>query len=84
MIITFAVQVLYQSIGERYEIKETQRVAIVFPHIRPAGIIILCRLPMRVLLENTTFLLYKVIKLQVLLELRVLFEGGAYMRKYGK
>ena len=36
---------------------------------------------MRVLLENTTFLLHK--ELRVLLELRVLFEGGPYMRKYG-
>ena len=30
----------------------------VFPHIRPAGIIILHSLQMRVLLENTTFLLH--------------------------
>ena len=33
----------------------------VFPHIRPVGIIILCSLQMRVLLENTTFPLHKVI-----------------------
>ena len=35
----------------------------VFPHIRPAGIIILCSLQIRVLLENTTFLLHKVIRI---------------------
>ena len=38
----------------------------VFPHIRPAGIIISHSLQMRVLLE-----------------LRGLFEGGSYKRKYG-
>ena len=39
---------------------------------------------MRVLLENTTFLLkIKLLELRVLLELRALFEGGPYMRKYG-
>ena len=48
----------------------------VFPHIRPAGII-LCSLQMRVLLENTTFLLHKVIRIAGI------FEGGPYMRKYG-
>ena len=36
---------------------------------------------MRVLLENTTFPL---LELRVLLELRGLFEGGLYMRKYGR
>jgi hypothetical protein len=35
----------------------------VFPHVRPAGIIILCSLQMRVLLENTRFLLPKVIRI---------------------
>ena len=34
----------------------------VFPHIIPAGII-LCSLQMRVLLENTTFLLNKFIRI---------------------
>ena len=48
----------------------------VFPHIIPAGII-LCSLQMRVLLENTTFLLHKVIRIAGI------FEGGPYMRKYG-
>ena len=35
----------------------------VFPHIVPARIIILCSLQMQVLLENTTFLLHKVIRI---------------------
>ena len=35
----------------------------VFPHIRPAGIIILFSLQIQVLLENTTFLLHKVIRI---------------------
>ena len=47
----------------------------VFPHLRPAGNIISHSLQMRVLLENPTFIL--------LSELRELFEGGSYMRKYG-
>ena len=59
------------------------KLTTVFPHIRPAGIIILHSLQMRVLLENTTFLLHKIFRIAVLLELRVLFEGGTYMRKYG-
>ena len=36
----------------------------VFPHIRFADIIILCSLQMRILLENTTFLLHKVIRIE--------------------
>ena len=55
----------------------------VFPHIRPAGIIILNSLQMRVLLENTTFLLHKIVRIADIIRLRVLFEGGPYMRKYG-
>ena len=35
-------------------------VITVFPHIRPTGIIILCSLQIRVLLENSIFLLHKV------------------------
>jgi hypothetical protein len=34
----------------------------VFPHIRPAGIIISHSLQMQVLLENTTFSLHKIIR----------------------
>ena len=41
-------------------------------------------LQMRVLLESTTFSLYiKFLELRRLLELRGLFKGGSYMRKYG-
>ena len=35
----------------------------VFPHIVPARIIILCSLQMQVLLENSIFLLHKVIRI---------------------
>ena len=35
----------------------------VFPHVRPAGIIILHSLQMRVLFEITTFLLHKIIRI---------------------
>ena len=35
----------------------------VFPHIRPAGIIILHSLQMQVLLVNTTFLPHKIIRI---------------------
>ena len=47
----------YQN-GEKYFL----RTHTVFPHIRPAGIIILHSLRMRVLLENTTFSLHKIIR----------------------
>ena len=39
---------------------------------------------MRVLLENTTFSLHKLLEMGGLLELWGLFKGGPYMRKYGK
>ena len=51
--------------------------------IRPAGINFLLGLQMRVLLEITKFHHIKVCLLRALLELRALFEGGPYMRKYG-
>ena len=38
-------------------------ITTVFPHIRPAGIIILHSLQMRVLLENTTFPLHKIVRI---------------------
>ena len=53
-------------------------VITVFSHIRFMGIIILCSLQMRVLLENTTFLLHKVIKIEGIIRV-----AGPYMRKYG-
>ena len=46
----------------------------VFPHIRPAGIIILHSLQMRVLLENTTFLLHKIVRIASIIQGRVLYE----------
>ena len=49
----------------------------VFPHIRHAGITISHSLQMRVLLENTTFSIHKIIRKGGL------FERGSYMRKYG-
>ena len=58
------------------------QVTTLFPHIRPVGIIISNSLQMRVLLENTIFSLHKIIRNGGLLELRVLFVGGPYMRKY--
>ena len=50
----------------------------VFPHIRPAGINIWHSLQMRVLLENTTFSLHKIIRIAEII------WGRAYMRKYGR
>ena len=39
---------------------------------------------MRVLLENTTFLLHKVIRIAGIIRVAgILIEGGSYMRKYG-
>ena len=55
-------------------------VTIVFPHIRPAGIIFVCGLQLWVLL-NFTYI--KVCLVRALLEMWVLFKEGSYMRKYG-
>jgi hypothetical protein len=58
----------------------------VFPHIRPAGIIISCSLQMQVLLENTTLLLHKVIRNTGIIRVadiireRVLYEEIWYTR----
>ena len=49
----------------------------VFPHIRPAGIIILCSLQMRGLLENTTFLLHKVIRIAGIIRVAGIIRGRA-------
>ena len=46
----------------------------VFPHIRPAGIIISHSLQMRGLLENTTFSLNKMIRNAGIIQGRVLYE----------
>ena len=46
----------------------------VLPHIRPAGIIISQSLQMRVLLENTTFLLHKIVRIAGIIRGRALYE----------
>ena len=47
----------------------------VFPHIRPAGIIILHSLQMHVLLENTTFLLHKIIRIAGIIRVAGIIRG---------
>ena len=47
----------------------------VFPHIRPAGIIILHSLQMRVLLENTTFLLHIIIRIAGIVRVAGIIHG---------
>ena len=49
----------------------------IFPHIRPAGIIFLCSLQMRVLLENTKFLLHKVIRIAGIIRVADIIQGRA-------
>ena len=49
----------------------------VFPHIRPAAIIILISLQMRVLLENTTFLLHKIVKIAGIIRVAGIIRGRA-------
>ena len=49
----------------------------VFPQIRPAGIIILNSLQMRVLLENTTFLLNKIVRIAGIIRLAGIIRGRA-------
>ena len=51
----------------------------VFPHIRSAGIIILHSLQMRVLLENTTFLLHKKVRIAGIIRGRALYEEIRYL-----
>jgi NADH pyrophosphatase NudC (nudix superfamily) len=46
----------------------------VFPHIRPAVIIILNNPQMQVLLENITFLLYKNVRIAGIIRGRALYE----------
>ena len=49
----------------------------VFPHIRLAGIIILYSLQMRVLLENTTFLLHKIVRIASIIRVAGIIRGRA-------
>jgi hypothetical protein len=53
----------------------------VFPHIRPAGNIILCSLQMRVLLENTTFHLHKVIRIAGIVRDAGIIQGRVLYEK---
>ena len=48
-----------------------------FPHIRPAGIIILHNLQMQVLLENTTFLLHKIVRIAGIIRVAGIIRGRA-------
>ena len=49
----------------------------VFLHIRPAGIIILHSLQMRVLLENTTFLIHKIVRIAGIMGVAGIIRGRA-------
>ena len=49
----------------------------IFPHIRPAGIIILHSHQMRVLLENTTFLLHKIVRIAGIIRVAGIIRGRA-------
>ena len=49
----------------------------VFPHIRPAGIIVLHSLQMRVLLENTTFPLHKIVRIAGIIRVAGIIRGRA-------
>ena len=54
-----------------------QKCITVFPHIRPAGIIILHSLQMRVLLENTTFPLNKIVRIAGIIRVTGIIQGRA-------
>ena len=61
---------LHLAVGSR-------KVSTVFPHIRPVGIIILHSLQMRVLLENTTFLLHKIVRIAGIIRVEGIIRGRA-------
>ena len=54
-----------------------RRDTTVFPHIRPAGIILLQRLQMRVLLENTKFLLHMIVRIAGIITVEGIIRGRA-------
>jgi methyl coenzyme M reductase subunit D len=64
-------------------------VSTVFLHVMPAGIIILHSLQMRVLLENTTFLLHKIVRIAGIIRVagiirgRALYEEIRYLKAKG-
>ena len=49
----------------------------VFPHIRLPGVIIPCSLQKRVVLENTTFLIHKVIRIAGIIRVAGITRGRA-------
>ena len=57
----------------------SQKVMIhtVFPHIWPEGITISYSLQMRVLLENTTFLLHKIVRIAGIIRVVDIIQGRA-------
>ena len=66
------------SIKDKCVYKESlQMHSTVFPHIRPAGIIILHSLQMRVLLENTTFLLLMIVRIAGINRVAGIIRGRA-------
>ena len=60
-----------------YFLKKDPPSNTVFPHIRPAGIIILHSLQMRVLLENTTFLLLMIVLIAGIIRVAGIIRGRA-------
>ena len=65
------------SIKDKCLYKESLQINTVFPHIRPAGIIILHSLLMRVLLENTTFLLLTIVRIAGIIRVAGIIRGRA-------
>ena len=53
----------------------------IFPHIRPAGIIILHSHQMRVLLENTTFPLFKIVRIEGIIRVAGIIRGRALYKE---
>ena len=49
----------------------------VFPHIKPAGIIILHSLQMQISLENSTFLLHKIVRNAGIIRVAGIIRGRA-------
>ena len=66
---------LPNSFQRSYEVMA--KISTVFPHIRPAGIIIWHSLQLRVLLENTTFLLHKIVRIAGIIRVAGIIRGRA-------
>ena len=65
------------SVNDKTKTNNSYTQHTVFPHIRPAGIIILHSLQMRVLLENTTFLLHKIVRIAGIIRDAGIIRGRA-------